>query len=194
MANKERISAFNVVAFAMAAVAIGLSVGLHTSKISDLQDALKRVRDFIQTTPVLEPAQPLEFLKNGLDKSKFKWVNSNEVKAGSQTCGFLTPTLGWEKDRGYPSMQVTERYALSCVRETDNMSACFQVYACMRFADVQPASKGTIAVHCGGPGSLSGCKMVDLLGDENLKHYNVISIDQVTRSHKDAYTQTHAHT
>lgn len=51
----------------------------------------------------------------------------------------------------------------------------------MRFADEQPASKGNLAVHCGGPGTLSNCLMASdwVLGEDNLKNYNVITIDQV---------------
>ncbi len=34
----------------------------------------------------------------------------------------------------------------------------------MKFAEVQPAPRGNVAVHCGGPGSLSDC--VYLMGSE----------------------------
>jgi pimeloyl-ACP methyl ester carboxylesterase len=42
---------------------------------------------------------------------------------------------------------------------------------CVKFASIQPAPKGNLAVHCGGPGSLS-------LGADSVDQYNVISFDQ----------------
>lgn len=69
-------------------------------------------------------------------------------------------------------------------------SACFLVISnknlsidvCVKFAAIQPAPKGNIAVHCGGPGSLSGCVYImggeENLGPENVDQYNVIGFDQ----------------
>uniref|UniRef100_A0A7S2A9B8 AB hydrolase-1 domain-containing protein n=1 Tax=Trieres chinensis TaxID=1514140 RepID=A0A7S2A9B8_TRICV len=103
------------------------------------------------------PAASLEFLKNDIDESLFSWINKDEVKPGGQTCGFLTPRLGSLLDEPYPTIEV---------------------YFCMRFAENQPASKGYLATHCGGPGSLSDCPIYYEIGEENLKNYNIITFDQ----------------
>ena len=53
---------------------------------------------------------------------------------------------------------------------------------CVKFASIQPAPKGNLAVHCGGPGSLSICAYImggeEYLGADNVDQYNVISFDQ----------------
>jgi len=90
-------------------------------------------------------------------------VNPDNIKPGVTTCGFLHTTLGAEPGVNYPIIKV---------------------YICMKFATNQPAPKGNIVVHCGGPGSTSGCG-IDLMGTEdsigkdNAANYNIISIDQV---------------
>ena len=49
---------------------------------------------------------------------------------------------------------------------------------CVRFAEEQPAPRGNIVVHCGGPMSLSSC--VYGMGEQMYEYgYNVIGFDQV---------------
>jgi len=48
----------------------------------------------------------------------------------------------------------------------------------VRFADQQPAPRGNMAVHCGGPGSLSACGVYDMGAAPNHLGYNVIGFDQ----------------
>lgn len=51
---------------------------------------------------------------------------------------------------------------------------------CVRFADEQPAPRGNLFVHCGGPGELSDCITNNGMGKSPHNYgYNVISIDQV---------------
>jgi len=108
---------------------------------------------------LFHPAQPVEFFQK-IDPTIFEWVNPKAVQAGNLTCGFLHAPLGAQEDRVYPTVEV---------------------YICMRFADIQPAPKGNLFVHCGGPGSLSFCVIgfLGMLGEDNPKIYNIISIDQV---------------
>ena len=105
-------------------------------------------------------ARDLDFFKKGIDPEEFEWVNPDEIAPGATTCGFLKPHLGSLDDINYPRIRV---------------------YVCVRFANIQPASKGNLFVHCGGPGSLSDCgELVAVdLGEANLNDYNVLSIDQV---------------
>jgi len=51
----------------------------------------------------------------------------------------------------------------------------FRADVCVKFADQQPAPRGNIAAHCGGPGSLSACGIN--MGPHSLG-YNVIGFDQ----------------
>ena len=104
-------------------------------------------------------AESLEYFKNGMDKNFFEWVNPKEIVAGGTTCGFLKPALGTTPRETFPSIKV---------------------YVCMRFANIQPASKGNIFTHCGGPGSLSSCIMPYVLGRKALDDYNFLTIDQVS--------------
>lgn len=87
----------------------------------------------------------------------FEWVNPAEVVAGSQTCGFLNPRLGSAPDEPYPTVRT---------------------YFCMNFSSIQPAPKGNLFTHCGGPGSLSDCPMGGVLSQGNLDNYNIITVDQ----------------
>jgi hypothetical protein len=89
-----------------------------------------------------------------------KWINQTEVKSGGTTCGFLEAPLGWN----YPAQPYPK----------------VNVYVCMTFAKKQPARKGTIFKHCGGPGSLSACPSFFLPSmDETMTDdFNVVSIDQ----------------
>lgn len=94
------------------------------------------------------------------DPALFTWINKTEVKEGSTTCGFLTPPLDMT-DPASPKNKV-------------------KVYFCMRFADTQPAKKGTIFTHCGGPGTLSECGINIALNyfPELAKDYNFVGVDQ----------------
>lgn len=109
---------------------------------------------------LLLQAETLDFFKKGIDPELFEWVNPNEISPGAITCGFLKPNLGSLDDITFPTIEV---------------------YVCMRFADTQPASKGNLFLHCGGPGSLSECifGFDKDLGKQNLNDYNLLSIDQV---------------
>jgi len=49
---------------------------------------------------------------------------------------------------------------------------------CVKFADQQPAPRGNIATHCGGPESLSSCGINTMGGAPHHFGYNVIGIDQ----------------
>ncbi|KAL7525747.1 hypothetical protein ACHAWF_001492, partial [Thalassiosira exigua] len=117
-----------------------------------------------ETIPGFEPAMPIEYFQNidqvtGYDFT-FEWVNPGEVKAGATTCGFLTAPLGTLPGANYPNVEV---------------------YFCVRFATVQPAPRGNIIGHCGGPGTLSACgiNMVELdLDPDTADSYNIIGFDQ----------------
>jgi hypothetical protein len=97
-----------------------------------------------------------------IDTDVFEWVNPAEIQANSTTCGFLKSDLGSLPNVIYPKVMV---------------------YVCVQFALNQPAPKGNLAVHCGGPGSLSNCLYqmggTAALGEENMADYNVIAFDQV---------------
>jgi hypothetical protein len=97
-----------------------------------------------------------------IDPTKFKWVNSDNIKPGAKTCGFLHTNLGAEPGVNYPIIKV---------------------YICVKFAINQPAPSGNIVMHCGGPGSASGCGIgkgsASVIGKENADNYNIIGIDQV---------------
>jgi len=56
-----------------------------------------------------------------------------------------------------------------------------QVHVCIRFCDVQPAPKGLLFTHCGGPGSGSLCGIFHpamLLADQLIQEYDLVAIDQ----------------
>ncbi|EJK49871.1 hypothetical protein THAOC_31214 [Thalassiosira oceanica] len=98
------------------------------------------------------------------DGSFFEWVNKEEIKAGETTCGFLHAPLSWpnaEETMAFPGVKV---------------------YVCVKFATEQPAPRGNLAVHCGGPGSLSNCVYnmggKAKLGEVAATTYNVIAFDQ----------------
>jgi len=95
-----------------------------------------------------------------VNAEQFEWVNRNNIKAGSTTCGFLKRELGTEPDVNYPKIKI---------------------YICIKFAAKQPAPKGNLFVHCGGPGTLSNCIgiMADDIGQDNTDNYNIIGVDQV---------------
>lgn len=115
-------------------------------------------------------ARDLDFMKKGIDPEHFEWVNPDEIAPGATTCGFLKPDLGSLTLGGLPS---------------DITYPVIRVYVCMRFADTQPASKGNLFVHCGGPSSLSDCVMLlgdpYVVGSQVLNDYNILAIDQVSK-------------
>eukprot|EP01082_Thalassiosira_pseudonana_P002734 g3505.t1 g3505 contig12:2208116-2209547(+) len=84
---------------------------------------------------VFTPAMPLEDFRN-IDPDVFEWVNPDEIQPGNVTCGFLKAPLGEAEGVVYPMVKV---------------------YTCVRFADNQPAPKGNVAGHCGGPGASPQC-------------------------------------
>lgn len=106
-------------------------------------------------------AESLDFFKN-ISPDWFEWINPDEIQAGATTCGYLYPDLGLLPHVTYPRITV---------------------YVCVRFADIQPAAKGNMFVHCGGPGSLSDCTDSMIRGgyfsQKNLNEYNILSVDQV---------------
>jgi len=101
---------------------------------------------------------PLEDFSN-IDPDVFEWVNPDEIQPGNVTCGFLKAPLGEAEGVVYPMVKV---------------------YTCVRFADNQPAPKGNVAGHCGGPGSLTTCVYFAAMymGEDNPENYNIISFDQ----------------
>lgn len=101
---------------------------------------------------------PLEDFRN-IDPDVFEWVNPDEIQPGNVTCGFLKAPLGEAEGVVYPMVKV---------------------YTCVRFADNQPAPKGNVAGHCGGPGSLTTCVYFAAMymGEDNPENYNIISFDQ----------------
>jgi hypothetical protein len=131
--------------------------GLKGAAARHLQD--KEEED----TSMWYPAEPLDYFRLEMDPGLFEWVNPDEIVEGGTTCGFLSSKLGTTPKTNFPSVKV---------------------YVCMRFADIQPAKKGHLFIHCGGPGSLSGCLSnyigVGAVSAEHLEDYNLISIDQVS--------------
>lgn len=103
------------------------------------------------------PAEDLSYFKKGIDPEFFEWVNPDEIQPGGVTCGFLKPYLGTTPGLTFPKVEV---------------------YVCMHFATEQPAKKGTVFVHCGGPSSLSDCSMITFLGEGSQDDYNFLTIDQ----------------
>ena len=109
---------------------------------------------------LFEPAIPLEEFRN-VDPTVFEWVQPDDIQAGGTACGFLHADLGLLPNVTYPKVKV---------------------YVCIKFAKNQPAPRGNLAVHCGGPESLTSC--VDgmggpnAIGFDNPDNYNVISFDQ----------------
>jgi pimeloyl-ACP methyl ester carboxylesterase len=94
----------------------------------------------------------------------FEFINPSAIRPGHTTCGFLQAPLGYiPGEEGFPSIQT---------------------YFCVRFANnVQPVYVNApwLAVHCGGPGTLSDCsaKMEgSYLSSTMMDTYNVISFDQ----------------
>merc|ERR1719487_2696524 len=73
------------------------------------------------------------------------------------TCGFMTVPLG-----------TLEMHA--------EQFPDVKVYVCIKFATIQPAPKGTIFGHCGGPGTLSQCGLN--LAYQAGPDYNAVGIDQ----------------
>lgn len=97
-----------------------------------------------------------------VDPDKFEWVNPDEIQPGETTCGFLKAPLGWEVD------------------DVDVTYPIVKTYVCVTFATQQPAPRGNMAVHCGGPGGLSLCNYAIWLqlDEEARSTYNLIGFDQ----------------
>eukprot|EP00985_Skeletonema_marinoi_P000685 scaffold241_cov120-Skeletonema_marinoi.AAC.6 len=114
-----------------------------------------------------QPAKSLDFFRN-IDEKKFKWVNKAEIHPGGVTCGFLKAPLLWPKGTsGWPAEGEDDAYPI------------VDVYVCVKFAAVQPAPRGNIVVHEGGPGTLSSA--VYGFGKsfgQAVDTYNIIGIDQ----------------
>mmetsp|Transcript_29226 Transcript_29226/g.53426 ORF Transcript_29226/g.53426 Transcript_29226/m.53426 type:complete len:648 (+) Transcript_29226:162-2105(+) len=110
---------------------------------------------------VFEAAISLDDFKN-IDPELFEWVNPDEIRPGDTTCGFLKAPLGWE------------------VEELDVVYPIVKTYVCVTFATQQPAPRGNLAVHCGGPGGLSLCNYAIWLDldEEARSTYNIIGFDQ----------------
>ena len=107
------------------------------------------------------PARSLDYFRYEMDSDLFEWIRPEEIQAGGTTCGFLKAPLSYGRQPNglaWPKIQV---------------------YFCVRFGEVQPAPKGNIFIHCGGPSSLSDCAVNNFVaqfhvGPDNLKYYNVI--------------------
>ena len=77
-------------------------------------------------------------------------------------------------------MSVYETYEYENIllyEDSSHIICSFYIDVCVRFADQQPAPRGNIAVHCGGPGSLSSCIYYNM-GTPHHFGYNIIGIDQ----------------
>jgi len=138
---------------------IGLaSLGLFTA-----------VEDFGAPVAQTDTASPYSAMVP--DPDLFTWINYEDdnddawgVHPGGKACGWLNAPLGSDPAKSYPKVQV---------------------YICMKFAGKQPASKGTIFQHCGGPGSVTEClengadRMWGLDVDtEMAENFNFAAIDQ----------------
>mmetsp|Transcript_8226 Transcript_8226/g.14355 ORF Transcript_8226/g.14355 Transcript_8226/m.14355 type:complete len:614 (+) Transcript_8226:59-1900(+) len=150
---------------ALATVAVAIVIPAQSYELRGGELDTLHIKDAPDTDPpnpqFFEPAMDLEYFAN-LDPKKFEWVNPDEIKPGETTCGFLTAPLGWD------------------VEEVDIVYPTVKVYVCVTFAKQQPAPRGNMAVHCGGPGSLTLCNYVMALQfDEEVKSsYNIIGFDQ----------------
>ena len=142
----------------------GLKGGHRRAEGEPPMSSFEEEDDRFQAETQFYKASSMDFIKKGIDPEEFEWVNPDEIAPGATTCGFLKPRLGSLDDVNYPRIRV---------------------YVCMRFADTQPAAKGNIFIHCGGPGTLSDCIEPWGLGsnltfgNQNLNDYNILSIDQV---------------
>jgi len=117
--------------------------------------------DSVAQNSVFQAALSLDDFK-AVDTDKFEWVNPDEIQPGETTCGFLKAPLGWEVDGVDVSYPVVK------------------TYVCVTFATQQPAPRGNMAVHCGGPGGLTLCnyKIWLDLDEEARSTYNLIGFDQ----------------
>lgn len=119
---------------------------------------------------VFEAAISLEDFRN-VDPEKFEWVNPVEIQAGETTCGFLKAPLVWEiedMEIVYPIVRTCAYHLrayrmIICLLLVSNLIFLSCIFAlsfidvCVTFATQQPAPRGNMAVHCGGPGGLSLC-------------------------------------
>ena len=130
-----------------------------------------------------EPAPHLDEWK-AVDPGRFEWVDVDEVGPGETTCGFLKSPLGWEADANvtFPVVNVCESYRAPEVVDNVYLShlSITPKDFCVAFAAQQPAPRGNLAIHCGGPGSLSSClyNAQIMLPDELRGSYNIVAVDQ----------------
>ena len=103
----------------------------------------------------------LDDIRN-VDPEQFEWINPDEIQPGETTCGYLKAPLGWE------------------VEDLAVVYPMVKTYVCITFATQQPAPRGNMAVHCGGPGGLSLCNYSIWLqlDEESRSTYNIIGFDQ----------------
>jgi len=130
--------------------------GGQTTTISDISSTTNT-----PNPDIFQAAISLEDFRN-VDPEEFEWVNPDEIQPGETTCGFLKAPLGWE------------------VEDLNVVYPMVKTYVCITFATQQPAPRGNMAVHCGGPGGLSLCNYsIWLKLDEEARStYNIIGFDQ----------------
>eukprot|EP00986_Skeletonema_menzelii_P009736 scaffold4513_cov133-Skeletonema_menzelii.AAC.1 len=142
------------------------------------EDQAAETEDATLTTQAndnFEAAKPLEFFRN-IDPNKFEWVDKSEIQPGETTCGFLKAPLVWSGNSGwpekgdpiYPTVEVFSAHMLLllCVHDV-----------CVKFAEQQPASHGNLAVHWGGPSTLSESVVTGYI-NKALASFNIIGFDQ----------------
>ena len=95
------------------------------------------------------------------DPSIINWLEGSQVVPGGVACGFINAPLSYEKN-------------------TDQSFPKVKVYACIRFANVQPSPLGAVFGHAGGPLTLNldGLNVLDGHGPDFVDNYDVIGIDQ----------------
>jgi pimeloyl-ACP methyl ester carboxylesterase len=117
-------------------------------------------------TPAPTP-EPSAFTILKPDPSVLEW--SGEAKAGGQTCGFVKVPLSYMPEHLVPG-----------TRTAKPGYPTLKVKFCVWFATTQPAPKGTIFYHCGGPSSVSQCDGSGNYGNgtQFREYYNGVSVDQ----------------
>lgn len=99
----------------------------HSLRISATVTAVAKHQSELASPPSL-------FTALSPDPQKFKWINATEVKAGEETCGWLTTPLGG-------GMRTNGGI------EDESVYPKLRVYFCARFATIQPAPMGALFVH-----------------------------------------------
>lgn len=147
--------------------------------------AFKTISPAAANQDVFEPALHLDEWK-AVDPEQFEWVDVDEVGPGETTCGYLKSPLGWEADANviFPSVNVCKsRCSASDIVIGNACLSPFDAHRkdfCVTFAAHQPAPRGNLAIHCGGPGSLSSClyNAEIMIPDELRGSYNIVALDQ----------------